>query len=49
MAKYRPAGKGKKLDPPAPTRGLLPCALLLVLGFAAVSALLYYSLKSSGN
>jgi len=49
MAKYRPAGKGKKPEAPAPTRGLLPCALILLLGFGAVSALLYYSLKSSGN
>jgi hypothetical protein len=47
MAKYKPAG-GKKREAPAPTRGLIPCAFIIVAGMALIGLLLYYSLKSSG-
>ena len=40
MAKFKSktkAGGGKKPDAPAATRGLIPCAVLLVAGIALVS------------
>jgi hypothetical protein len=46
MAKFKPAGsKKKKADS---KRGLLPCALIVVFGFALIFWLLYLVLRS-GN
>lgn len=47
MAKYKPAGGKKREAPPASTRGLIPCAVLILAGMALIGVLLYYSLKSS--
>jgi len=46
MAKYKPAG-GKKREAPAPTRGLIPCALIILIGMGVIGLLMYYSLKGS--
>lgn len=47
MAKYKPAGSKKREAAPAPTRGLIPCAFVILMGMALIGLLLYYSLKSS--
>jgi hypothetical protein len=47
MAKYRPAGS-KKTKAPAPTRGLIPCAIIVLLGFGVIY-LLFYLLLESGQ
>jgi len=44
MAKFKPA-RGKKKE--APTRGAVPCLILLISGMALVLLLLYFVLKSS--
>jgi hypothetical protein len=49
MAKYKPAGATKKREAPASTRGLIPCALLVLVGMCAIGLLMYYSLKGSAN
>lgn len=47
MAKYRPAGSGKKKEaPPAPTRGLVPCSLIIIALLALISVLFYYALQT---
>jgi hypothetical protein len=46
MAKIKPAG-GKKREAPAPTRGLIPCALLVLIAMGILSLLLFYSLKGT--
>jgi hypothetical protein len=48
MAKFKPAG-GKKREAPASTRGLIPCALLVLIGMGLISLLMYYSLKGSAQ
>jgi len=48
MAKYKPAG-GKKRDTPAPTRGLIPCAIIVLIGMGVIGLLMYYSLKGSAQ
>jgi hypothetical protein len=48
MAKYKPAG-GKKREAPAPTRGLIPCALIILIGMGAIALLMFYSLKGSAQ
>lgn len=45
MAKYKPAGS-RKTKPPAPTRGLIPCAIIILLGFGAIYLLFYLVLQS---
>lgn len=47
MAKYKPAGSRKTKAPP-PTRGLIPCAVIIVLGFGLIY-LLFYLLLQSGQ
>jgi hypothetical protein len=49
MAKFKSktkAGGGKKPDAPAATRGLVPCAILLLSGMALVSVVFYFFLRS---
>lgn len=49
MAKFKSktkAGGGAKPAPPASTRGLIPCGLLLLGGISLVSLFFYYFLKS---
>jgi hypothetical protein len=48
MAKYKPAG-GKKREAPAPTRGLIPCALIILIGMGVIALLMFYSLKGSAQ
>jgi hypothetical protein len=48
MAKYKPAG-GKKTEAPASTRGLIPCALLILIGMGLIGLLMFYSLKGSAQ
>ena len=45
MAKYKLAGS-KRAKPPAPTRGLIPCAIVLILGMGVVFMLFYFVLQS---
>ena len=45
MAKYKLAGS-KRTKPPAPTRGLIPCAIIVILGFAVIFVLFYLVLQS---
>jgi hypothetical protein len=49
MAKYKPAGNSKKREPVSQTRGLLPCAFIVIAGIALVSALFYFSLQNAGK
>ena len=44
-SKIKPGG-GARPDAPAPTRGLLPCAILLVGGIAIFSLFFYFFLQS---
>jgi hypothetical protein len=46
MAKYKPAGS-KKPEAPAPTRGVLPCAVIILIGMLLIGLLFYYSLQST--
>jgi hypothetical protein len=46
MAKLKPAG-GKKREAPASTRGLVPCAIIILVGMGLVGLLLFYSLKGA--
>ncbi len=45
MAKYKLAGSKKK-ETPAPTRGLVPCAIIIIALLALVSVLFYYALQT---
>jgi len=45
MAKYKPVGS-KKAKAPNAKRGLIPCAILIVTGFAIIFFLFYEILKS---
>lgn len=47
MAKFKPAGSKKREAAPAPTRGLIPCAFVILAGMVLIGLLLYYSLQSS--
>jgi hypothetical protein len=44
MAKFRPAGSKKKTTDSK--RGLLPCAFIVILGFALIFGLFYLVLNS---
>ena len=47
MAKFKPAGsKKKKADS---KRGLLPCAVIIALGFGLIFWLFYLVLRSGGG
>jgi hypothetical protein len=46
MAKFRPAGSKKSKPAPDSKRGLLPCALIVLLGFALIFGLFYLVLNS---
>jgi hypothetical protein len=45
MAKYKPAGS-RKVKAQSSKRGLIPCAILIVTGFAIIFFLFYEILKS---
>jgi hypothetical protein len=45
MAKYKPAGS-RKAKAQGAKRGLIPCAILIIAGFAIISLLFYEILKS---
>jgi hypothetical protein len=47
MAKFKPAGS-KRAKAPSPKRGLIPCAILIIGGFALIFAL-FYEILSSGK
>lgn len=49
MAKYKPAGGAKKREAPASTRGLIPCAVIILIGMAVIGLLMFYSLKGSAQ
>jgi hypothetical protein len=49
MARYKSKikpGGGAKAAPPASTKGLIPCALLLLAGIALFSAFFYFFIRS---
>jgi len=47
MAKFKPAGRNKQKAPaPSPTRGLIPCAILVIGGIALFSLFFYGFLRS---
>jgi hypothetical protein len=46
MAKFRPAGSKKSKTAPDSKRGLVPCAVIVALGFALIFGLLYLVLSS---
>jgi hypothetical protein len=45
MAKYKPAGSRKDKAPSA-KRGLIPCAIVIIMGFSLLFWLFYLSLQS---
>jgi len=47
MAKYKLAGS-KRAKAPAPTRGLIPCAIVVIIGLG-VMFLLFYLVLGSGQ
>jgi hypothetical protein len=46
MAKFKPAGTKKSKPAPDSKRGLLPCGLIVLLGFALIFGLFYLVLNS---
>lgn len=49
MAKFKKATGKKPAAPPASTRGLVPCAIIILVGIAIVGLLFFFSLQSSGK
>ena len=49
MAKIKKSTGKKPAAPPAKTRGLVPCAFILLIGMAIVGLLFFYSLQNAGN
>ena len=49
MAKIKKSTGKKPAEPPASTRGLMPCAVILLIGMAIVGLLFFYLLRSAGN
>jgi len=47
MAKFKPAGSKKSKTAPDSKRGLIPCALIIVAGFALIFWLFYLVLRST--
>jgi hypothetical protein len=47
MAKFKPAGSKKSKTAPDSKRGLIPCGLIVVAGFALIFWLFYLVLRSS--
>mgnify|MGYP006883217770 CR=1 FL=1 len=47
MAKIKPAGSKKKPAGPQ-TPGAIPCLILVVLGFAILGFILYFSISRAG-
>ncbi|HWZ33742.1 MAG TPA: hypothetical protein VNX18_20520 [Bryobacteraceae bacterium] len=48
MAKFKPAGS-RKTAPVRSNRGLIPCAILILTGFALIMLLFYETLKSGAK
>jgi hypothetical protein len=46
MAKFKPAGSRKTKVAPDSKRGLVPCSLIVILGFALIFWLFYLVLRS---
>jgi len=49
MAKFKPAGSRKPAGQSSSKRGLIPCAVLILLGFALLFLLFYEILKSGAK
>ncbi len=49
MAKFKPAGSRKAAGRSSSNRGLIPCAFLILSGFALVFLLFYEILKSGAK
>jgi len=49
MSKFKKATGKKAAPPPKKTRGLVPCAIIILVGIAIVGLLFFYSLRSAGN
>ncbi len=47
MAKFKSAGSKKAAAPTKSALSAIPCLLLVVLGIALISLMLYFSLQSS--
>jgi len=47
MAKFKPAGSKKSKTAPDSKRGLIPCSLIVVAGFALIFWLFYLVLRSN--
>jgi hypothetical protein len=48
MAKFKPAGSRRPATPSS-NRGLIPCAILILAGFALIMLLFYETLKSGAK
>jgi hypothetical protein len=46
MAKFKPSGSKKTKTAPDSKRGLVPCAVIVIIGFALVFWLFYLVLRS---
>jgi hypothetical protein len=46
MAKFKPAGSKKSKPAPDSKRGLLPCAIVVLLGFLLIFGLMYLVISS---
>jgi hypothetical protein len=46
MAKFKPAGSKKSKAAPDAKRGLIPCSIIILLGFGLIFWLLYLVLRS---
>ncbi|HML15473.1 MAG TPA: hypothetical protein VK419_00545 [Bryobacteraceae bacterium] len=47
MARFRPAGSGSRRTTAARSnKGLIPCVILIILGFALIFLLMYEVMKS---
>jgi drug/metabolite transporter (DMT)-like permease len=47
MAKLKRPGSKKAAAPP-PTRGLVPCAVIILIGMILMGFLFFYAMKSGG-
>lgn len=45
MARFKPAGS-RRTGPSRSSKGLIPCVILIILGFALIFLLMYEVLKS---
>lgn len=47
MAKYKAARPKKSTTPASSNKGLIPCAIIILLGFGLIFVLFYFSLSSN--